>query len=484
MGQPAIALTLATRARLRRRSHVGPPARRLQYRDARSGARQSARRDREWRDRNRRRQSRARRQAHRARRLPRKEGRRARRRLGDPGPDRLPHPSGFRRQPRRGACDAPRRRQLRGDRQGWRRNRLDRGRDQGRIGRGASRTEQASPPCADGAAAARPSRSSPAMRSTPRASCACSGSPGGLGEGEAVRIVPTLLALHALPADSKDRRAHYVGEIIDKLLPEVAKAKLASSVDAYCDTIGFTPTRSSACSRPRREHGLRVRLHAEQLSNQHGAELAAQYRALVGRSSRASRRGRSRGDGQAGTVAVLLPGAYLRAARTQSSRRSTCCASTRCRSRSRTDCNPGYVADALADPGNEHGVHLVRPDSGGGARRDDAQWRPRARDRSRTSAASLPARRRTFACGASNRSPSIGYWIGFPVPSGGFSADSTPRMARARGRDCGRTAGSKARRWRRSLRRVSRIAPGSSFHNRFRPSPSGDCRRTATDKRR
>src|SRR5438874_6991825 len=52
-----------------------------------------------------------------------------------------------------------------------------------------------------------------------------------LGESEAVRIVPTLLALHALPADQRDRRAHYVGEIVDKLIPQVAKAKLATSVD-------------------------------------------------------------------------------------------------------------------------------------------------------------------------------------------------------------------------------------------------------------
>src|SRR3954467_9713991 len=58
-----------------------------------------------------------------------------------------------------------------------------------------------------------------------------------LGEGEAVRVVPTLLALHALPADSKDRRAHYVGEIVDKLIPQVAKEKLASTLDAFCDTI-------------------------------------------------------------------------------------------------------------------------------------------------------------------------------------------------------------------------------------------------------
>src|SRR4051794_19541017 len=49
-----------------------------------------------------------------------------------------------------------------------------------------------------------------------------------LGDGEAVRVVPTLLALHALPADQRDRRAHYVGEIVDKLIPAVAKAKLAT----------------------------------------------------------------------------------------------------------------------------------------------------------------------------------------------------------------------------------------------------------------
>src|SRR4051812_22400779 len=61
-----------------------------------------------------------------------------------------------------------------------------------------------------------------------------------LEENEAVRIVPTLLALHALPPDQRDRRAHYVSEIVDKLIPAAAKAG-ASSVDAYCDTIGFAP---------------------------------------------------------------------------------------------------------------------------------------------------------------------------------------------------------------------------------------------------
>ena len=62
-----------------------------------------------------------------------------------------------------------------------------------------------------------------------------------LGEAEAVRIVPTLLALHAIPADQADRRAHYVGEIVDKLIPAAAKQGIATSVDAFCDTIAFTP---------------------------------------------------------------------------------------------------------------------------------------------------------------------------------------------------------------------------------------------------
>ena len=119
-----------------------------------------------------------------------------------------------------------------------------------------------------------------------------------LGEGEAVRIVPTLLALHALPADQRDRRAHYVGEIVDKLIPEAAKQGLATSVDAFCDTIAFTPDEVERLFKAAAHHGLRVRLHAEQLSNQNGAALAAQYRALVRRPSRASRRSRSQGDGR------------------------------------------------------------------------------------------------------------------------------------------------------------------------------------------
>ena len=131
-----------------------------------------------------------------------------------------------------------------------------------------------------------------------------------LAEGEAVRIVPTLLALHALPHDQRDRRAHYVREIVDKLIPEVAKAKLATSVDAFCELIAFTPEEVERLFKGAAQHGLRVRLHAEQLSNQKGAALAAQYRALSADHLEHLDAEGAKAMAAAGTVAVLLPGAF------------------------------------------------------------------------------------------------------------------------------------------------------------------------------
>jgi len=131
-----------------------------------------------------------------------------------------------------------------------------------------------------------------------------------LGTDEAVRIVPTLLALHAIPADQRDRRAHYVGEIVDKLIPAAAKQGIATSVDAFCETIAFTPDEVERLFKASAHHGLRVRLHAEQLSNQHGAALAAQYRALSADHLEHLDEAGAKAVAAAGTVAVLLPGAY------------------------------------------------------------------------------------------------------------------------------------------------------------------------------
>ena len=131
-----------------------------------------------------------------------------------------------------------------------------------------------------------------------------------LGEGEAVRIVPTLLALHALPADQLDHRAHYVGEMIDKLLPAVAKEGLAKSVDAYCDTIAFTLAETERLFAAATDLGFHIKLHAEQLSNRGGAKMAARYGALSADHLEHIDEAGVAAMAEAGTVAVLLPGAF------------------------------------------------------------------------------------------------------------------------------------------------------------------------------
>ena len=129
-----------------------------------------------------------------------------------------------------------------------------------------------------------------------------------LGEQEAVRIVPTLLALHALPAGAD--REGFIRQATDKLIPEAARRKLATSVDAFCETIAFTPAEVERAFTAARAHGLGVRLHAEQLSNQNGAELAARYKALSADHLEHLDAAGARAMARAGTVAVLLPGAF------------------------------------------------------------------------------------------------------------------------------------------------------------------------------
>ncbi len=131
-----------------------------------------------------------------------------------------------------------------------------------------------------------------------------------LGKSEPVRVVGTLLALHALPPEFADRRDDYVTMVVEQMIPAIAKARLATSVDAYCDTIAFTPAEVEHLFRAAAEHGLRVKLHAEQLSNQSGAELAAQYRALSADHLEHLDEAGAKAMAEAGTVAVLLPGAF------------------------------------------------------------------------------------------------------------------------------------------------------------------------------
>jgi len=132
-----------------------------------------------------------------------------------------------------------------------------------------------------------------------------------LGETAPVRIVPTLLALHSLPPEFRDRREAYVDLIAGQLVPRAAREKLAASVDAFSEAIAFTPQEVERVFQAAAKHGLPVRLHAEQLSNQGGAALAARYKALSADHLEHLDEAGAKAMAKAGTVAVLLPGAFF-----------------------------------------------------------------------------------------------------------------------------------------------------------------------------
>lgn len=131
-----------------------------------------------------------------------------------------------------------------------------------------------------------------------------------LGASETVRVETTLLALHALPPEFREHREDFVALAVESILPAAAAQNLASAVDAFCEGIGFTPDEVRALFEAARDHGLRIKLHAEQLSNLHGAALAARYGALSADHLEYLDEAGAIAMAEAGMVAVLLPGAF------------------------------------------------------------------------------------------------------------------------------------------------------------------------------
>ncbi|TMH10248.1 MAG: imidazolonepropionase [Betaproteobacteria bacterium] len=131
-----------------------------------------------------------------------------------------------------------------------------------------------------------------------------------LGARCPVNVRTTLLAAHALPSEFDGRADAYIDEIVQRIVPEAARAQLADAVDAFCDRIGFTAAQTRRVFEAARARGLPVKLHAEQLSNQHGAALAAEFGALSADHLEHVDEAGVIALARAGTVAVLLPGAY------------------------------------------------------------------------------------------------------------------------------------------------------------------------------
>ncbi|HUP98430.1 MAG TPA: imidazolonepropionase [Usitatibacter sp.] len=131
-----------------------------------------------------------------------------------------------------------------------------------------------------------------------------------LGRERSVTIVTTLLGAHTVPPEFKGRADAYVQLLCSELIPRAAREKLADGVDAFCEGIGFTPEQTRRVFTCAREHGLAVRLHADQLSNLGGAALAAEFGALSADHLEHTDEAGAQALARAGTVAVLLPGAF------------------------------------------------------------------------------------------------------------------------------------------------------------------------------
>ncbi|AOH83360.1 imidazolonepropionase [Sphingomonas panacis] len=131
-----------------------------------------------------------------------------------------------------------------------------------------------------------------------------------LGRERPVRIATTFLGAHALPPEYAGDADGYIAMLCDDMLPQVAAAGLADAVDAFCEGIGFSPAQTERMFRAATALGLPVKLHAEQLSNLHGAALAARYGALSADHLEHLDDAGVAAMAQAGTVATLLPGAY------------------------------------------------------------------------------------------------------------------------------------------------------------------------------
>ncbi len=131
-----------------------------------------------------------------------------------------------------------------------------------------------------------------------------------IGQVLGIEVRTTFLGLHALPPEYADRRDDYVTAVCDEWLPALAAEGLVDAVDAFCENIAFSPGETRRCFQRARELGLPVKLHAEQLSDQGGAALVAGFDGLSADHLEWLSDAGIAAMARAGTVAVLLPGAY------------------------------------------------------------------------------------------------------------------------------------------------------------------------------
>jgi imidazolonepropionase len=123
-------------------------------------------------------------------------------------------------------------------------------------------------------------------------------------------VTTTFLGAHALPPEAEGDKDAYIDTLCREWIPEIAREELADAVDGFCESIAFSPEQMTRVFEAATAHGLRVKLHADQLSNLEGAALAARFRALSADHLEWSDETGIEAMARTGVTAVLLPGAY------------------------------------------------------------------------------------------------------------------------------------------------------------------------------
>jgi imidazolonepropionase len=131
-----------------------------------------------------------------------------------------------------------------------------------------------------------------------------------LGDERAVAVRTTFLGAHTVPPEMAGNKGGYIDALCNEMLPAIASEGLADAVDAFCEGIAFSPEQTAQVFAKAQTLGLPLRLHADQLSNLHGAALAARFGALSADHLEFADEDGIAAMARAGTVAVVLPGAF------------------------------------------------------------------------------------------------------------------------------------------------------------------------------
>ncbi|MGF7051633.1 imidazolonepropionase [Bosea sp. OAE752] len=131
-----------------------------------------------------------------------------------------------------------------------------------------------------------------------------------IGRERPVTVRTTFLGAHAVPPEYKGRSGDYAALVAGPMLDAVAAEGLADAVDAFCEGIAFSPEETRTVFEAAKAKGLAIKVHAEQLSNLHGAKLAAEMGALSADHLEYLDEDGVIAMAKAGTVAVVLPGAF------------------------------------------------------------------------------------------------------------------------------------------------------------------------------